>query len=50
MSDRGVIPEDLLAKLPPAAAYEAVQFPDAKQSEAATATLEEQWGEKVTGL
>jgi putative spermidine/putrescine transport system substrate-binding protein len=50
MADRGVIPQELLAKLPPAEAYETVQFPNAEQSEAATAILQEQWGEKVAGL
>src|SRR5215210_2800152 len=36
MSDRGVVPQDLLAKLPPAESYADVQFPTQEQSAAAT--------------
>ncbi|HXF36689.1 MAG TPA: ABC transporter substrate-binding protein, partial [Actinomycetota bacterium] len=50
MSERGVIPQELLDKLPPAQSYEHVSFPNADQTEAATAIVQEQWGEKVTGV
>jgi putative spermidine/putrescine transport system substrate-binding protein len=50
MSERGVIPQELLDKLPPAQSYENVSFPNADQTEAATAIVQEQWGEKVTGV
>jgi putative spermidine/putrescine transport system substrate-binding protein len=50
MSDRGVIPQELLDKLPPADAYELVVFPNAEQTEAASAIIQEQWGQRVTGV
>jgi putative spermidine/putrescine transport system substrate-binding protein len=50
MSARGVIPQELLDKLPPAQSYENVSFPNADQTEAATKIVQEQWGEKVTGV
>lgn len=49
MSDRGVIPQDLLDQLPPAQSYETVQFPTPEQSDAQTAQIAEQWGPKVAG-
>ena len=47
MSDRDVIPQDLLDKLPPAQSYETVQFPTPEQSDKQSAQIAEQWGEKV---
>lgn len=49
MVKRGVIPQKLLDKLPPAEAYENVEFPTQKQTDAATARLNEEWGPKVAG-
>jgi putative spermidine/putrescine transport system substrate-binding protein len=49
MSDRGVIPQDLLDQLPPAQSYETVQFPTPDQSDAQSAQIAEQWGPKVAG-
>jgi putative spermidine/putrescine transport system substrate-binding protein len=49
MSDRGVIPQDLLDQLPPAQSYETVQFPTPEQSDAQSAQIAEQWGPKVAG-
>lgn len=50
LSSRGVIPQELLDKLPPAEQYANVQFPTAEQTEAATAILQEQWADKVSGV
>jgi putative spermidine/putrescine transport system substrate-binding protein len=49
MSDRGVIPQELLDALPPAVGYSLVLSPSTEQSAPATAILAEQWGPKVTG-
>jgi putative spermidine/putrescine transport system substrate-binding protein len=50
LSARGVIPQELLDKLPPAESYTNVEFPNAEQNEAAAAIVAEQWGQKVTGV
>jgi len=50
LSDRKAIPRDLLDKLPSERAYQSVQFPNAEQTEAATAKVQEQWEKKVVGL
>jgi putative spermidine/putrescine transport system substrate-binding protein len=50
LSARGVIPQELLDRLPPSEQYANVQFPTAEQTEAATAILTEQWGERVSGI
>lgn len=47
LSDRGKIPEDLLAKLPPAEQYEQVQFPNAEQTDKATKAIAAEWGKAV---
>ena len=44
MSDRGVIPPELLEALPSAALYENVQFPTPEQNEAATKVIADGWG------
>jgi putative spermidine/putrescine transport system substrate-binding protein len=49
MSERGVIPQDLLDQLPPAQSYETVQFPTPEQSDTQSAQIAEQWGPKVAG-
>lgn len=49
MVKRGVIPQNLLDKLPPAEAYKQVKFPTQKQTDAAAAQLKEEWGPKVAG-
>ncbi len=49
MVKRDVIPQNLLDKLPPPEAYEKVEFPTQKQTDAATAQLKEEWGSKVAG-
>jgi putative spermidine/putrescine transport system substrate-binding protein len=49
MAERDVVPQDLLDKLPPAEAYEAVEFASPEQTDAASAILAEQWGPKVAG-
>ncbi|MDQ3589648.1 MAG: ABC transporter substrate-binding protein [Actinomycetota bacterium] len=49
MVERGVIPQKLLDKLPPPEPYENVEFPTQKQTDAATAQLQEEWGAKVGG-
>jgi putative spermidine/putrescine transport system substrate-binding protein len=46
---RNKIPADLAAQLPPASAYESVQFPTVAQTDAANKVLAEQWGPKVRG-
>jgi putative spermidine/putrescine transport system substrate-binding protein len=43
MSDRDVVPQDLLDKLPSASLYEDVQFPTQEQSDAATEVIAEGW-------
>jgi len=50
LSDRGVIPQELLDALPPASSYSSVQFPNADQTANATKIIADQWGQKVTGL
>jgi putative spermidine/putrescine transport system substrate-binding protein len=45
MSDRGVIPQDLLDKLPSADLYKDVQFPTPEQNDAATAVIADGWAE-----
>jgi putative spermidine/putrescine transport system substrate-binding protein len=50
LSARGVIPQELLDKLPPAESYTNVEFPNAEQNEAAAAIVAEQWGQRVTGV
>ena len=47
LSDRGAVPDDLLAKLPPAESYADVQFPTQEQSDTATKTLAAEWGKAV---
>jgi putative spermidine/putrescine transport system substrate-binding protein len=44
MSDRGVIPQELLDKLPSAELYADVQFPTPEQNEAATKVIADGWG------
>jgi putative spermidine/putrescine transport system substrate-binding protein len=46
---RNKIPADLAAQLPPASAYESVQFPTVAQTDTANKVLAEQWGPKVRG-
>jgi putative spermidine/putrescine transport system substrate-binding protein len=46
---RGVVPADLLAKLPPAEPYKNVRFPSVAQNDKAKALIAAQWGSKVTG-
>jgi putative spermidine/putrescine transport system substrate-binding protein len=46
---RNVIPGDLMAKLPPAASYTNVQFPNQDQLKKAQQTVSDQWGPKVAG-
>ena len=47
MVKRDAIPQNLLDKLPPPEPYEKVQFPNQKQTDAATAQIKEEWGPKV---
>ncbi len=47
MIKRGVIPQDLLAKLPPAEPYKHVQFADKAQTEKAQNTLKAEWTKMV---
>jgi putative spermidine/putrescine transport system substrate-binding protein len=49
MVERGVIPQELLDKLPPPEPYEQVEFPSQKQTEEATKLLTEEWGKQVAG-
>ncbi len=49
LSDRGVIPQELLDALPPAASYASVEFPNAAQTAKATTVLAKQWASKVVG-
>jgi putative spermidine/putrescine transport system substrate-binding protein len=48
LAKNGKIPADLLAKLPPAAAYEKAVFPTLEQQDAAKAAITGQW-DKVVG-
>lgn len=43
MVKRGVVPQKLLAELPPAEPYKHVQFPNKEQTEKAQATLKSEW-------
>jgi putative spermidine/putrescine transport system substrate-binding protein len=43
LSDRGVIPQDLLDAIPPAASYADVEFPTGDQTEAATKAIQDNW-------
>jgi putative spermidine/putrescine transport system substrate-binding protein len=45
LSDRGVIPQDLLDKLPSADLYKDVRFPTPEQNDAATAVIADGWAE-----
>ena len=49
MVERGVIPQELLDKLPPPEPYEQVEFPSQEQTEKATKLLTEEWGKQVAG-
>jgi putative spermidine/putrescine transport system substrate-binding protein len=44
MSDRGVVPQELLDQLPSAELYADVQFPTPEQNEAATTVIADGWG------
>jgi putative spermidine/putrescine transport system substrate-binding protein len=44
MSDRGVVPQELLDQLPSAELYADVQFPTPEQNEAATQVIADGWG------
>lgn len=50
LSARGVIPQDLLDKLPPAEQYANVVFPNADQVAAATQIIADTWAQKVSGV
>jgi putative spermidine/putrescine transport system substrate-binding protein len=45
MSDRGVIPQDLLSKLPSADLYASIEFPTNEQNDAATKVIADGWNE-----
>ena len=47
MVKRGVVPQKLLAELPPAEPYKHVQFPNKEQTEKAQATLKSEWTKLV---
>lgn len=49
LSRRGVIPPELLAKLPPVAPYQKVRFPTLEQTKKAQEMLKSQWSAKVGG-
>jgi putative spermidine/putrescine transport system substrate-binding protein len=49
LAKRNVIPQDLMAKLPPAAPYSQVKFPTVAQNNKAKKLIADQWGTKVTG-
>ena len=49
MSKRGVVPQSLLAKLPPAQDYKTVKFASVAQITKASDVLAQQWGPKVPG-
>jgi len=46
---RNVVPQDLMAKLPPAEPYKQVRFPTVVQNDKAKQLIAAQWGPKVTG-
>jgi len=46
---RNAIPQDLMAKLPPAGPYSQVKFPTVAQNTKAKKLIADQWGPKVTG-
>jgi putative spermidine/putrescine transport system substrate-binding protein len=46
---RNVVPQDLMAKLPPAEPYKQVKFPTVAQNDKAKQLIAAQWGPKVTG-
>ena len=43
MADRGVIPQELMDALPPAASYAAAVFPTLEEQEASKETIVSQW-------
>jgi len=45
MSDRGVVPQDLLDALPSADLYANIEFPTPEQNDAATQTIADGWNE-----
>ena len=49
LAKRNVIPQALLAAMPPAASYASIQFATQDQIAAATKVVTEQWGPKVAG-
>jgi len=49
LAKRGVIPQDLMAKLPPAEPYQQVKFPTVAQNDKAKKLIAAQWGPKVSG-
>ncbi len=49
LAKRGLIPQDLMAKLPPAGPYNQVKFPTVDQNNKAKKLIADQWGAKVTG-
>ena len=49
LAKRNAIPQDLMAKLPPAAPYSQVKFPTVAQNNKAKKLIADQWGTKVTG-
>ncbi len=49
LARKKLVPAALKAKLPPAAAYAHVKFPNPAQTDKATAIVNEQWGPKVAG-
>jgi putative spermidine/putrescine transport system substrate-binding protein len=49
LARKNLVPAALKAKLPPAAAYAHVKFPNPAQNDKATAIVNEQWGPKVAG-
>ena len=50
LSSRGVIPQELLDKLPPADQYANVVFATAEQTDAATKIIADTWAQKVSGV
>jgi hypothetical protein len=49
MSKRGVVPQSLLSKLPPAQDYKTVKFATVAQITKASTVLASDWGPKVLG-
>ncbi|MCK5931360.1 MAG: ABC transporter substrate-binding protein [Fulvimarina manganoxydans] len=47
MTERGVIPQDMLDKLPPAENYAKAVFPSLEDQEAAKAAIAENWGKEM---